>query len=122
MELKEFINKAIDDIVEAVKLSDNSAERKIILSGANPNRTIEFDIAVSAEEKTEGSVEGGIKVLSLAQGKAGKRNESTNSTVTRIKFGVNVSEYTKHQEEPYNAQSRALVEERRRNKSLNSAR
>ena len=118
MELKEFINKAINEIVEATKLSNQDADREIKLAKLSTDRTIEFDIAVSVEGKSEGQIGGGIKVWGFVEGGASKSNEITNSTVTRIKFGVNVGEKTKAEVSRINTMLNNKLEESRINKSL----
>jgi hypothetical protein len=110
MELKEFIKKVIADTVEAVDESSGSASREITLMNTPDHRTIEFDVAVVAEEKTTTSGKAGVKVLAFVEAGANMGTESKNSTVSRITFGVNVSTQTKKE---YAAQT-AQYEARRR--------
>lgn len=100
MNLKEFVKKAITEIVEAVEESSGASKRRIELqhtSGDNL-RTIEFDVAVSAEKGTEIKGEAGIKVLTFAEGKGDLMKKQKSSTVSRIIFGVHVSALTKTEE------------------------
>jgi len=113
MDLKTFITKAVKDIVEAAEEVSTSAVRQIKLDKHENKRTIEFDIAVSAEESTEGGGKGGIKVLEFFEIGGGASKEVKNSTVSRIQFGVNVDSYTKVEKAHQEAQYRALVDERR---------
>lgn len=93
MELREFINQAINDIVLAVDSSSEAASREICLDDQKNDRSIEFDIAVTVENNLGG---GHIKVLSFLE--VGAESGSKNTTVTRIKFGVNVSKRTKEEQ------------------------
>lgn len=95
MELKEFISKVILDIVEAVDESGEKSKRNLLLQGNDSNRTIEFDIAVSAENTNTATGKAGIKVLEFAEAGGNIEKENKNSTVTRIKFGISVSAWTK---------------------------
>ena len=122
MELKDFINKAITDIVEATKLSDQNSDREVKLASLNTNRTIEFDIAVSAEEKSEGKMGGGIKVWGMIEGGAGKTSAITNSTVSRLRFGVNVDENTKEEVQLQKQKELAYRESIRQKNQINQAR
>ena len=101
MELKEFIKKVVADIVEAIDESSATASRNISLEKRDEKRTIEFDVAVTAEETSKKGGSAGVRVLSIGvDGGMGK--EIKNSTVSRITFGVDVDHYTKAR--------RALVE------------
>lgn len=103
MELKEFIQKVIADAVDAVDGYSINSEREVSLVSMGDRRTIEFDIAVSAEEKTEFKGSGGVRVLSFVEAGAGAGSETKNSTVSRITFGVNVSPLTKKEEKKRDA-------------------
>lgn len=94
MELKEFVKKALLDLVNAVDEANESLDRKLTLISSKDNRTIEFDVAVSVEEDTaeKGSGGGEIRVLNFisAGGKGEVAHAIKNSTVSRVKFGVDV--------------------------------
>jgi|SRR6266481_3742368 hypothetical protein len=49
---------------------------------------VEFDVAVSADEKSASSVGGGIRVLEFVSGGAKRSSENRNATVSRIKFKI----------------------------------
>lgn len=97
MELKEFIAKVIADTVEAVDDSSGIASREITLASRADRRTIEFDVAVSAEETTTTNGKAGVKVLAFMEAGGDMGRESKNSTVSRITFGVDVSTITKQE-------------------------
>ncbi|MFA4880245.1 MAG: hypothetical protein WC650_01290 [Candidatus Doudnabacteria bacterium] len=74
MNLKEFISKTINDIVEGVeeaseKLKGKNKEIGIYSAGSSDQRHIEFDVAVTVDNKNknEKSGGGGIRVLSIVQ-------------------------------------------------------
>ena len=102
MELKNFIKKALSDIVQAVDETSEESRRKITLEKTAETRTVEFDVAVTVDEGTdiEGEVAGkvGIKVVALLEGKGKIVRETKNSRVSRVKFGVNVKTLTKEEE------------------------
>lgn len=100
MELQKFIQKTIVEIINGVK----SAGKEVGENHINPSLTgelpknaktyyqeivqdVEFDVAVTVEEKKEGGVEGKISVLGYGIG-GGISTDNTASTVTRIKFSV----------------------------------
>ena len=122
MNLQEFTSEAISSIVQAIKQADGVSDREIKLTKLETSRTIEFDIAVSATEKLAGDVHGGIKVLSLIDAGGKSSSEITNSTVSRIKFGVNVDRLTKEEMIADKVTDRQHVASVRANKQLNSAR
>lgn len=108
MELKEFIKGVLKDITEAVEESRNSSTRDMHLDNMKDQRTVEFDVAVAAEDVTSATGKAGIKVFSLIEGGGEASKEVKNSTVSRIKFGVHVERWTKQEEAGFEAQNRAL--------------
>lgn len=98
MELKEFIGKVISDIAEAVDSYCEGSNKDIYLAiNKGKDRTIEFDIATSAENINAKTGKAGVKVLEYVEFGGNIEKESKNSTVTRIKFGVNISTHTKEE-------------------------
>lgn len=101
MELKDFIKGTISDIAIAIKELNNEKSDMGLL--VNPNnydciikdeysigdgrvvKDIEFNLSISASDTTEAG--GGIKINVL---KAGINNETSNSTVSIIKFSIPV--------------------------------
>ena len=97
MELKEFVQKVINDIVEAVDSSSKTASRKVELADRPDKRTIEFDVAVQVEESGSTSGKAGIKVLSFIEGGADITKDKKKSSTHRIIFGVDVDKMTKEE-------------------------
>ena len=108
MELKEFIKNVLKDITEAVEESRGDSMRDMHLDGLKDQRTVEFDVAVTAEDVTSATGKAGIKVFSLIEGGGEAVKEVKNSSVSRIKFGVNVDRWTKQENAGFEAQNRAL--------------
>lgn len=99
MELKNFVSNVITDVVAAIEESSDKLSREIYLDANDKERTIEFDVAVTAENITAGEGKSGVRVLELVEvgGKVSKENKNT--TVSRIKFGVHINKKTKEQEQ-----------------------
>jgi hypothetical protein len=105
MELKDFIVRALADIVGAVKESQEAAkevgariapdvvvrdaDRKTLTRSGEPITQVEFDVAVTASDSSE--TKGGVGVLAgiFTLGSAGQ-SASGSSSVTRIRFAVPV--------------------------------
>lgn len=106
MELDVFISETLNSIITGIQKSQDFAKGKDAV--VNPEKkstmsidyveinskdrivtTISFDIAVTASNKNEKGVNGGISVLSIGLG--GKANSTdTSESVSRIKFSVGV--------------------------------
>lgn len=101
MELKDFIKGTISDIAIAIKeLNNEKSDMGLLVNPNNYDRIIkdeysigdgrvvkdiEFNLSISASDTTEAG--GGIKINVL---KAGINNETSNSTVSIIKFSIPV--------------------------------
>lgn len=101
MELKEFIAKTILDIIEGIDSASNHLRNKnkevgLYSTGKENQRHVEFDVAVTVSNKEGGSADGGgkINVVSVFQVGANAQltYEETDSTVSRIKFGVRIND------------------------------
>lgn len=92
MELKEFIKKVLLDITGAINEANSERDREFIFVDKTSARTIEFDIAVSAEENVSQGGKGGIKVWNFVEAGGNIAGEMKNSTVSRISFGVNIAD------------------------------
>jgi hypothetical protein len=99
MNLKEFISQTISDIVlgiedSSVKLQDKGKRVRLFSSGKADVRHVEFDVAVTASSggTDDAGVGGEIKVWGLAQvgSKVTSKQETFDSTVSRVKFGVRI--------------------------------
>ena len=97
MDLKEFVSKAITDIIQAVDKASENSVKEPELAARPDKRTIEFDIAVSAENTDTKSGKAGIRVLEFAEAGGNLSKETKNSTVSRIVFGIDVSRKTKEE-------------------------
>ena len=95
MELKEFVKNVLKDLVDAVEEVRNESVRNMHLESNNDTRTVEFDIAVTVEDAKSLSGKAGIKVFQIIQGGGDVSKEYKNSSVSRVKFGVNIERVTK---------------------------
>jgi len=96
MELKEFVKKVIIDLDEAVSEANRTTDREVRFKGVKESRTaVEFDVAVTVESTDTTTGGAGIKVWSIAEVGVKGGAESKNSTVSRVSFGVDISEKTK---------------------------
>lgn len=96
MKLKEFVKSVIIDLSQAVSEASKETEKKIVFKGVKGQRTaIEFDIAVTVESSKGGRGGGEIKVWGIAQVDGNISAELKNSTVSRVSFGVDISELNK---------------------------
>ena len=97
MELKSFVQKVLTDVIAAVEEVDATSKRKVTLFTSQDRRTVEFDIAVTVEKSGTTEGEGEVKVLGLIAGSLSTIEESKNSSISRVQFGVNVDTQT-HEE------------------------
>jgi len=118
MELKEFVKNVLKDLVEAVEESRVTSSRDMHLGSGKENRTVEFDIAVTVEDATTSTGRAGIKVFQIIEGGGDVSKEYKNSSVSRVKFGVEVSSITKVE----SAQRNAQYEQNQKKNYLNPAR
>jgi hypothetical protein len=97
MELGEFIEKTIVQTISAIEGASKKTGRKVTLlpTGSKNLREIEFDIAVSVKKKGTKGGSGSVNVLSFFNAKGGGKSETKNSTISRVKFGVNIGNRTK---------------------------
>jgi len=109
MDLKEFVKTVLVEVDAGVEEAGKVSHRYIKFTGKDNARTVEFDIAVTAE--TSGKAQGGakIKVWQMADigGKGSK--ETRNSTASRITFGVEVSERTKTEQDKWETEHKAGI-------------
>ena len=95
MELKDFIEETLKQIISGVR----SAQENAIELGAKINprggsvvemRNVHFDVAVGTSKETE--TKGGIGVVVVPGGSAGSQDQSdvASSSMSRIKFSVPV--------------------------------
>lgn len=95
MNLQEFVKDVLVQINTAVDEARQITSRDISFSEKDNARTVEFDVAVSAENTDKKSGKAGIKVLQFAEGGGELSKENKNSTVSRITFGLRIDPMTK---------------------------
>jgi hypothetical protein len=101
MELHEFISNSLMEIMAGITSAKEKYDSRLSGNGVicptwggpddqrNRMQEVNFDVAVTVSQKTEGGGGGGIKVVALDI--SGKVNHATeNSTVSRISFSVPV--------------------------------
>ena len=67
MNLQDFVKDVLIQVNAAVDEARTQTTREIQFSDNNKSRTIEFDVAVSAEESKSSSGKAGIKVLRFVE-------------------------------------------------------
>jgi len=112
MDLKEFTKNVLIELDTAVSEARAETSRDITFTGSKENRTVEFDIAVAVENSTGKSGAAGIKVLEFVKGDGKISLESKNSTVSRIKFGINFETLTKDEEDERVARAQSQFNKR----------
>lgn len=111
MELKEFVKNVITDLDSAVSEANNNTDRTVRFRGVSGERTsLEFDVAVTVESSKSGKTTGGgIKVWGIGEIGAGENTDYKNSTVSRIKFGVDIALRTKKEIERQHAATQTVI-------------
>lgn len=113
MNLQDFVKDVLVSLDKAVDAARIEMKRDVHFSDTKEQRTVEFDIAVSAEEVDIKSGKAGIKVLQFTEAGGNLSKENKNSTVSRIKFGIRVSQMTKEESVQQSAEINALNESQR---------
>ncbi len=106
MEIKDFVKSVLLQIDRAVDEARGETSRDITFTANEGKRTIEFDIAVSAEDTTGASGKAGIKVISIAEAGGNISTNTKNASVSRIQFGLHISPNTKTEEQHFRDQAR----------------
>ncbi|HAT73636.1 MAG: hypothetical protein US30_C0009G0023 [Candidatus Moranbacteria bacterium GW2011_GWF2_36_839] len=107
MNLQEFVKDVLVSIDKAVGEARAETQRDVRFSDSKNQRTVEFDIAVSVEEKDSKNGKAGIRVLQFAEAGGDISKENKNSTVSRIQFGVHIDSMTKEEEARLVAQNQS---------------
>ena len=94
MRLQEFVSETLREIITGVREAQEYAKDNNVTINAGPGigapiKEVEFDVAVTSTEGSEAHAGTGIFVAGLGLGAKGKL-DSSNSSVTRIKFSVPV--------------------------------
>ena len=99
MELKEFIASTLGEIQEGVQMAIDQTRGKGVNGAINPSwggtdqigakhiQNVQFDIAVTVDDESKGSVGGGIKVVGISIG-GEDVSASKTSRVSRIQFSI----------------------------------
>jgi hypothetical protein len=112
VELKDFVKTVLTQIDAAVDEARAETSRDIRFSEKDSKRTIEFDVAVSAENTDSKSGKAGVRVLEFVEGGGEISKENKSSTVSRITFGLRIESRTKEEAEQAH---QAVMEHNRRN-------
>jgi hypothetical protein len=110
MDLQEFVKDVLVSLDKAVDEARIEMKRDVHFSNTKEQRTVEFDIAVSVEEKDSQSGKAGIKVWKFVEGGGSLSTENKNSTISRVKFGLVVSSMTKEESARQTEEHRAAKE------------
>jgi hypothetical protein len=96
MNVREFVSQVLQDIVRGLMDAQertNDTRAFIVPSGHGSDfttRSVEFDIALTTTESKGSEAEAKVAVWSIGAG-AGGRSESSDTSVSRVKFVVPVS-------------------------------
>lgn len=107
MQIKDFVKSVLLELNEAVDEARQQTSRDIVFTNTDGKRTVEFDIAVTAEDTTESNGKAGVKVMSFVEAGGNLAKGSRNSTVSRIQFGVRVDSLTKAEDAEQTARIRS---------------
>lgn len=114
MNLKDFVKNVLVDLDTAVNEARTLTQRDIAFTQNSDNRTVEFDIAVTVEEKDSKEGKAGVRVLQFAEGGGSLANEKKNMTASRVTFGVRVDSMTREEQEEEAREIRRINSERSR--------
>ena len=121
MDLKEFVKTVLVQIDAAVDEAQKVTNRNIKFSKHETARTVEFDIAVSVKETGKSGGEAKIQVLQSLTLGCNKSKVDESSTVSRVRFGVEVSAMTKPEQMQWaEHHSARVVSTKRRSTNLHA--
>ncbi|MFZ3079680.1 MAG: hypothetical protein WA109_08340 [Bellilinea sp.] len=88
MELKEFVSETLTQIIDGVKIAQTQAsETNAVIARDGDYVKVEFDVAITTTDVTEGKVGAGIFVASINLG-GQARGEISNQTLSHIMFSI----------------------------------
>jgi hypothetical protein len=90
MQLEEFIKTSIEQIFRGVKAPHGVVQEQGGSIDGDYTSTLEFDVAVTATEEKKSKKNAGVSAWGIGVAGEGS-NEHTNSSVSRIKFSINVN-------------------------------
>ena len=105
MDILEFVTSVLVDLDNAIESTGRHTKRRVYFTNPKDSRTVEFDIAVSVEKSADKSGKAGVKVLGIAQGDGQLKLSDKSSTISRVRFGVNIDPNTREENE---AESREI--------------
>jgi hypothetical protein len=88
MELDEFVQKTIEQVISGVANAGEHARVNGARIAGKSWRQIEFDLAVTTTKGNESQKGGTIAVWDIIGVKGQNKAETTSSTVSRVKFSV----------------------------------
>lgn len=107
MDLHEFVAQTLIQIAEGVAAARSKKGKRIApqldvapresdrvyptVGGDGVAFLVEFDVAITAVEKSEAGGGGGIQVMSFLTAKGEKTQATESSTVSRVKFEIPIS-------------------------------
>lgn len=93
MELNEFVKKTLVDLSSAIEGAKRETSRDIKFQAPKDSPTIEFDIAVTNANAANKEGQAGLKILPILNSSGSISHNTTNSTISRVKFGINVENH-----------------------------
>lgn len=105
MDLTDFVKTVLVSVNNGVDAARAETTRDIHFSYSQSTRTVEFDIAVSVENKKAAGGKAGVKVLQFVEAGGDVSSEKINSTVSRVKFGVDIDPRTKVEQQKLDAEA-----------------
>jgi hypothetical protein len=103
MDLKTFVKTTLLEIAEGIKDAQDVVGTRAGNAKINPethygqdkghgkSTPVDFDVALTVSDKSEGEVHGGLKVAGIGIG-GKKAGESTQEVVSRIRFSVQLAQ------------------------------
>jgi hypothetical protein len=88
MGIKEVIKTSLNSIIESVSEINQESERNVVFKHRENERTVEFDIAVIAEEEKGKAAR--IKIATIISGGMEESKNLKNSSISRINFRLDV--------------------------------
>lgn len=107
MDIQDFVRNVLVQVNGAVDEARELTSRDIRFSDKDSVRTIEFDIAVSANVTDTATGKTGIKVLEFVEAGGNLEHQNKNSTVSRVTFGLNIGTLTKAEQDKAYSRNKA---------------
>ncbi len=95
MELKNFINQALINIVQGVEEANKTTKRFLLASSKHDRygsgQEVDFDVSVTVSQDSQGTVDGKIGIA-LASVSGDIKQSETNQNMHRMKFKIFITE------------------------------